>query len=495
MSRRNTTRSAYLSLTVGITLANFSPTVAAPIYQPPGANLTFGDVTHGQRVLSAAGNPAAAAADLGRADEAATRGTVVSAVVGIEYGNIQDLWETLDEISKAFAPSRPPDDDDDPVNLPEPPGGGISIGDILDALFPNLGEVIDAAVNEFETRLKLLALLEFEAYAKGFASIDVPFIVGREFFDGAWTFGVNESLESKLYGVTRPIDFDPQAALMDLQSQYDLSPDDVATVYDVVGDVDFIFDPSIGDIRMRLDSDNVLITKASKTTEISAGYSREAFANDHGRLYLGAEVKYYALDLARVGVRFGDITDSEELFESIRDSKFERDSTFGIDLGVLWVGQNYQFGASLTNVNQPGFDYPVIDTSFYRDGTIIEFLETDRTYEMERQLKLEASWFSPARRWTANIGVDANSIVDPVGDKFQWTTVSGGYQPDNRWLQSFRVGYRRNMVGTEKTYLSAGVTAFRFFNLDIATSRESVNIDGTQLPEGAIISLGFQFTF
>jgi hypothetical protein len=36
---------------------------AGPIYQPPGANLTYGDVTHGQRVLSAAGNPAAAAAD------------------------------------------------------------------------------------------------------------------------------------------------------------------------------------------------------------------------------------------------------------------------------------------------------------------------------------------------------------------------------------------------------------------------------------------------
>ena len=32
---------------------------AGPVYQPPGANLTYGDVTHGQRVISAAGNPAA----------------------------------------------------------------------------------------------------------------------------------------------------------------------------------------------------------------------------------------------------------------------------------------------------------------------------------------------------------------------------------------------------------------------------------------------------
>ncbi len=44
---------------------------AGPVYQPPGANLTYGDVTHGQRVLSATGNPAAAAADLARGDEEA----------------------------------------------------------------------------------------------------------------------------------------------------------------------------------------------------------------------------------------------------------------------------------------------------------------------------------------------------------------------------------------------------------------------------------------
>ena len=36
---------------------------ANPVYQPPGANLTYGDVTHGKRVQSAATNPAAAAAD------------------------------------------------------------------------------------------------------------------------------------------------------------------------------------------------------------------------------------------------------------------------------------------------------------------------------------------------------------------------------------------------------------------------------------------------
>ncbi len=479
-----------ITLTVAIVVAAH----AGPVYQPPGANLTYGDVTHGQRVLSAAGNPAAAAADLARGDEEATRGMVVSAVAGIEYGNIQELYDRLDELSRAFAPS-PPGDGGGPGQDPDPPDDGISIGDIIDILFPDFREIIDAAKNEFETRLKLLAIVEFEAYGKAFTSVDIPVVIGRELLDGAWTFGLNWSGESKLYGVTRPIDFIPEAALADLQSQYNLSPGDPTTMFDIVGDVDFIIDPGSGDLRMRLDSDNLLLTKSAKTTEISAGYSRQALSTERGNLFLGVEAKYYALDLTRLGVRFGDITDSEELFESIKDSKFVRDSNFGFDIGALWIGGNYQLGASLTNVNEPSYDYPELDTSFYRDGSIIEFLLNDRAYIMERQLKLEGSWFSPERRWTANVGLDANAVPDPVGDDFQWATISGGFQPNNRWLQSLRVGYRRNLAGTEKTYISAGVTAFRYFNFDIASSVETVSINGDKLPQGVILSLGFQVTF
>src|SRR6056300_1191541 len=60
-----------------------SSATAGPVYQPPGANLTFGDVTHGQRVQSASTNPAAAAADLARGREARTRGVVSSASAGL----------------------------------------------------------------------------------------------------------------------------------------------------------------------------------------------------------------------------------------------------------------------------------------------------------------------------------------------------------------------------------------------------------------------------
>ena len=47
---------------------------AAPIYQPPGPGLTYGDVSFGQRAFASMGNPAASAADLDqRGGEAKSR--------------------------------------------------------------------------------------------------------------------------------------------------------------------------------------------------------------------------------------------------------------------------------------------------------------------------------------------------------------------------------------------------------------------------------------
>ena len=67
-----------------------SRAIGAPVYQPPGANLTYGDVTHGQRVTSAMSNPAAAAANLERAGERGSGGRARSAIAVSEYGNVQD---------------------------------------------------------------------------------------------------------------------------------------------------------------------------------------------------------------------------------------------------------------------------------------------------------------------------------------------------------------------------------------------------------------------
>ena len=114
---------------------------------------------------------------------------------------------------------------------------------------------------------------------------------------------------------------------------------------------------------------------------------------------------------------------------------------------------------------------------------------------MDRQLKLEASLFTSDRRWSAHLGYDADPATDPMGDRFQWLTVSAGFVTDSWWLPSGRIGYRQNLAGTELSYVGIGVTAFKFVNIDISSALDTTQIDGKKLPQGLMASIGFQITW
>ena len=114
---------------------------------------------------------------------------------------------------------------------------------------------------------------------------------------------------------------------------------------------------------------------------------------------------------------------------------------------------------------------------------------------MERQWKFEGSVFSADRKWTANLGFDANAVADPMGDDYQWVTLSAGYATDSWWLPGIRAGYRKNLAGTEMGYVGLGVTAFKIVNFDIASALETVNISGTKVPRGLMASIGFQIAW
>jgi hypothetical protein len=114
---------------------------------------------------------------------------------------------------------------------------------------------------------------------------------------------------------------------------------------------------------------------------------------------------------------------------------------------------------------------------------------------MDRQFKLEASLFSSDRRWSAHLGLDVDPATDPMGDDFQWLTLSAGLIRDSWWLPGARIGYRQNLAGTEMSYISIGLTAFKIVNIDISSTLDTVSIDGHTLPQGLMFSMGFQITW
>jgi len=468
--------------------------IAGPVYQPPGSNLTLGDVSHGGRIQSASSNPAAAAADHARHSDERIRGTVVSVSAGLEYGNIQNLFDFYDKVTGTYKPSDP-GVGTGPGQLPENKPGGIDLGEIWDNLDPDIQDAVSKVAKEVATQVALLALIKEEGYGKAWLAADAPFVVGNDYLGGTWTFGVNWSGSSKAFGFVQSIDFDRDEARQKLADWFNTLPINRPTLLPIGDDILLSAGPTPNSVMFSLTNDSSIVTKATKTTEFDLAYSRQAWSNNAGSLLLGVEARLYFMDLSRLSVRFGDITDSEELFDAIRNSEFRRDEGFGVDVGALWVANNYQLGAQITNVNEPGFVFPDINLEPYKSENAIRFLRTDQRYKMDRQLKLEASLFTDDRRWSAHIGYDTDRATDPMGDRFQWLTVSGGFTTDSWWLPGGRIGYRQNLAGTELSYLGVGITAFKFLNIDISSALDTVTIDGTTLPQGLMVSFGFQITW
>lgn len=486
-------RPARLVQAIAAVLAT-TPAMAGQPYQPPGANLTLGDVTHGQRIQSASSNPAAGAADNARSAGGPARGTVLSFAGGIEYGNVDEIFQLYDDIAGGYQPSPPDVDPDLPTQLPEEPGG-IDLGQIWDALDPDTQAAIQAVADEVVAQAAILALISQEGYARAWLAGDAPIMIGQPLAGGTWTFGVNWSGSSKAFGIVDPIEFDREEAERRLQEWFDELPINRPPVVQLSDDVDLEVDPETNAALFSLDNDSSLVAKAARTTDLSFGYSRPAMSSESGTLFLGVEGHVYLQQLSRFTARFGDITDSEELFDEILNADFRSDEGVGVDIGALWVGENYQLGAQLININEPEFRFPDVNLEPYSSPITIARLQRDQVFIMDRQLKLEGSWFSRNRKWSLHAGYDVDSVTDALGDRYQWTTLSAGYASENPWIPSARFGIRQNLSGTELGYVSAGITAFKFVNLDVASALNTVSIEGRDLPQGLMVSLGFNIAW
>lgn len=497
--RRTTSRRLSGPCALPIALVSFAAS-AGQVYQPPGSNLTLGDVSHGQRIQSASSNPAAAAADFSRTQQEVVRGTVVSGAAGIEYGNIQEIFDLIDRASASFEPSPPGDGGEElPGQNPgeKPPLGNI-VDEIWDSLDPDVKEAIDAVAREVVIQAGLLAVIKAEGYGRAWLSADAPFLLGKERWGGSWTFGFGWTGIAKGFGITEPIDFNRAEAEQRLQDWVD--DQDGPTTFEidrieVAEDVAVFINEVTGELGFKLTNDSSFATKSTQTSEFSLGYSRPAWSGDAGSLYLGVEARLYLMKLSRLTARFGDITDSEELFQAITDAEFTDDTNLGIDLGALWVGSNYQVGAQVTNINQPLFEFPDLDLSNYNSETVIALIKEDQTYKMDSQVKIEASVWTSNRRWSAHLGYDVDPATDPMGDQYRWATLSGSWSGDNWWIPNVRFGYRTNLAGTQLSYLSAGATIFKYVNIDIASALDTVRISDRNLPMGLMGSIGFQINW
>jgi hypothetical protein len=443
-------------------------------------------------------NPAAAAAEGSLSGEQGGSSVGLSVFASIENGDVEEIFNSIDQLSLAFEPTDllAQINELPPGQFPEEkPEGGIEVGDLIDAINPDLVALIQSVGDEIANNVEpVLNTIDSEGYSKAFVSADLPIVIDAKALGGTWSLGVNWSGTAKAFVVADIIDFDPQPALDFLLNNYNGLPVGDPETFELPGDIGVTIDPS-GQASIQVNNDSLLLTKATETTAFTVGYSRRIWSNDRGGFYLGLEADAYQMRLSRVDLRLGDITDSDEIFDSIRNADFVSEDGFDLDIGVLWVSDNYQLGAMVTNVNEVSFNFPVANESVYSELEIINFLRQDRVYTMERQLTLEGSLFSANRRWVVNFAYEANEVPDPMGDNYQWASVSGGYLTDSWWLPGIRASYRQNLAGTELAYVGVGATLLKVLNLDVVSTLDTVTIDGQELPQGLMARIGFQVNF
>ncbi len=451
-------------LTVVTTLA-FWQAQAAPLYHPPGSNLTYGAVSNGQSIMSDITNPAAGAAVLQQNGNQYRFGILSSIGVGYEFGEVDNLYSRIDTESQAFQ----------------------NLQIVLDTINAT------AAVAEIEARLislnALLVDIEANGYAKVFVSGHLPVmpvVIAHKALGGSLVLDINGSVAARATALNDPVNFN-SAEILDGGPVFDDTTDDVILFVDGFG----------VPTGFTIDNDATVLVKAARVTEVALGYSRPFMKARGATLYGGLRGRYYKVDTTRTAIRFSGLIDgTEQAFDDALDSNLDSDTGLGLDVGVLWVSEHYRAGATLTNVNEPEFKFSPIDLSAYNDpaGPVYQKLSASNTYTMEKQLQLEAALYTANQNWVISGGFDANAVEDVFGDEYRWATVSAAYATDTWWLPGIRAGLRKNLAGSKINYYTLGMTV-AVVNVDLAWSSDKVTIDGSSVPRGAMLNVGLEVSF
>lgn len=451
-----------------------------------GPSQTYGAVSSVAGTYGTSFNPAAGAYMASQLEGKTVAGDMAYGL-DLEYGDVSELFDLIDGLSESFL-------SEGGSGTGGSGGSGSDLGSI-DINNPDLDAVIDQVATEAGRLAAVLAIVASEAYAR--ANIDGKFsmLFTADVAGGNLSLDYNASFTSGILGVTDELNFDADAALASLETAFALSPTDPPTEFDLTGGVFLTVDPATESLSVAFDNDSLMLTRAAKLQQLVLSYSHPFGDFAGGDLYWGVSPKLIQAGLSNVAFRIGDITDSEKIFEDILDAEFETSTAFGLNAGVLWVADRYSLGASVHDLLESEFDFPAIDVSPYTNPDIIDGLQRAQSFKLKRQLKLEGSLLSANKKWSLNTAVDANAVEDVLGFEYQWFSLSGGFHTGNWIVPDVRLGYHKNLAGSELTFVGGGLTFLKFFTFDLSATLDDVSIDGDSLPRGIDGSLGFRYAF
>jgi len=433
------------------------------VYHPSGANLSLGQSSAGRTLMSSIANPSMPALSAKKGDSKFRFGILSSSGLAFEWGELDNIFDEIDQISDSLSDSL------DSNNLAN------------SSLAAQTTELIDDLNS-------LLVRLEADGYARGFSTIHAPiapFIFNSKWLGGSVSVDYSISFGAQLVQVSDTVDFDATALQQFIVNNFGGSGSQ-----------------TFGDVTINLNNDDIsysfasnessLLLKAAQISQFSVGYSREMGQFHSGDVFAGVQANLYQVELYREIESISSDVDSEDVFEDFDSDNGKKTSAFDLDLGVLWVKDHYQVGATLNNLLEADFEYNPLSVAGLSETRIINAVQDSNTYTMDRQITLEGALYSESRSWVLSAVLDVNAVEDPFGNENQWLVLSGAFATPKWSIPGFRLGYRSNQAGTELDYLTGGLTLFKVVNLDLAYSLDSVEVDDDSYPRGFLVNLGFE---
>lgn len=257
---------------------------------------------------------------------------------------------------------------------------------------------------------------------------------------------------------------------------------------------------------------SALYLKSGVEQTFAISYSRDVYQSEHGKLYAGAKFKYINMELSKQVIPLVELAgkDLDDVVEDEYDKNQITSSDYGIDFGLVWDATNYRLGLTFENINSPEFEYGAIGVNCFEVPentvarsnceaanyftTVTGEIKANEVHTKHALVRADAL-VNLSDRLQFSTAIDLAKYDDIIGYDNQWFHTALAYDSDWYVLPSVRVGYHKNLIGTETSSVTAGFSLFKIVSLDFEYGLESVEVDDTSAPRRVGFSLSIQEQF
>ena len=422
--------------------------LAAPYVYSPSASLTTGPVSLPDVLQAVLHNPASGELVVNK-KERIRMGYLSTIGGGYEFGQVDNFEEDLDDL----------------INILGDDGASDST------------ETAQETLDRFNA---ILSTMGEDGFIKFEASLSFPFsplVIRITRFGGTFAFDLATDLQIKL-------------SFLDDELSYNKTGGEFET-------------------------NSAVYLKSGAMIRGGFGFSRPVWTRNVGKwqgmLLAGTKANIYSASLSKqvFGLALLGGEDIGDVISDEYDNGQATTTAVGLDVGLIWVANKYHLGLTVTNLNEPEFDYGVLGTncsevevSASQDNCFVASLHAQalkninshEVHTMNALTTVDASYLVKPNL-AVSFSYELAEYNDLVGDENQWMVMSASYYPRGGIVPAMRMGYHVNQTGTELSSISFGTTLFKIFNFDFEWGLESIDVDGSSVPRIIGINFGFEEYF